>query len=173
MAAHTIIIASDGKEALALSAAQPREHPRNAASARKMPVHAPEATKNYNSPTEEIKSVKPAEAGEQMKGSQCKGWHPPFQESGQENQAVGRKIHAKATEGGAHQKKGHECEKKLRMKQAVSLSFDPTRDVSGEGGTQVISLIDDTNWEVIDYPSGPANGYSHWFFGREATGRTP
>ena len=42
------------------------------------------------------------------------------------------------------------------MKQTVSLSFDPTHDISGEGGAHVMSLIDDDNWEVIDYSGGPA-----------------
>lgn len=156
MAAHAIIIASDGKEALAPSTTQPCEYPRNPPNALKLPVHPPEATEDCNSLTEETKSIKPAEAGEQMKGAQCKGWCPPFEESVQGTQAVGRKIHAKAMEGGAHQEKRHEYEEKLCMKQAVSLSFDSTCEVSGEGGAQVISLIDNASWEVIDYCSGPA-----------------
>jgi hypothetical protein len=127
-----------------------------------MPVHPPQATGGYNSFTVE---TKPAEErkeggetkGEETKGAQCSGWHPPFQESGYENRAVNRRIHAKATEGGSSQKGGHEYEEQLRMKQTVtvSLSFVPTRDASAAGGAQDISPIDDASWEVIDYPSGP------------------
>jgi hypothetical protein len=152
MATHPIIIGSDGTEALAPSAAQPRKYPRNAASAREIPVHPPEATEGYNSSTVETKSVKPAEAGEQTKGAQCKGWHPPFQESGQENRGVDQKIQAKPMDGEGHDKTRHEYEEQLPMKRVVSLSFDPTHDIFGEGGAQV---IDDSSWEVIDYP-GPA-----------------
>jgi hypothetical protein len=159
MVAHTTIISSDGKEALAPSAAPPRDYPRNATSVRKMPVHPPQATGGHNSLTEETKSFKPAEErkeGEQTKGSQCKGWRPPFQESGQGNRTVDQKIHAKAIEGGGREKKGDEYQEQLHMKETLSLSFDPTHDISGEGGAQVISLIDDASWEVIDYPnSGP------------------
>jgi len=154
MVAHATIISSSGIEALAPSAAPPREYPQNAASARKIPAHPPQATGSHNSLTE-TKSFKPAEEskeGEQTKGSQCKGWHPPFQESRQENRAVDqKKIHAKAMEGGG-EKKGGEYQEQLHMKGTVSLSFDPTHDISGE----VISLIDDASWEVIDYPGGPA-----------------
>jgi len=133
--AHAIIIASDGEGALAPSVAQPCEYPRNAASARQMPVNPPQATGSYNSLTEGKKSLKPAQdrkEDEQTKGSQCKGWHPPFQESGQENRAVDQNVHANAMEGG------------------------PTHDISGEGGAHVMSLIDDDSWEVIDYSDGPA-----------------
>jgi len=158
MATHATITSSGGKGGLTPSAAQPCEYPRNAASVRQMLAHPPQDTGGHNSLTEETKSVKPAEErkeGEQTKGSQCRGWHPPFQESGQENQAVDQNIHANAMEGGSREKKRHEYEERLHVKQTVPLSFDPTHDISGEGGAQVIPLIDDASWEVIGYPSGP------------------
>lgn len=160
LVAHTAIISSGGKETLAPSAALPREYPRNTTGARKMPVHPPQATGGLNSLTEETKSFKPAEGrkeDEQTNGSQCKGWHPPLQESGQleENRAVDQNIHANAIEGGSREKKGYEYEGQLRMKQTMFLSFDPTHNISGEGGAQDILLIDGASWEVIDYPSGP------------------
>ena len=157
--AHAIAIASDSEGALAPSAAEPCEYPRNATSAPQMPVNPPQATGSYNSLTEETKSLKLAEVrkeGEQTKDFQCKGQHPPFQESGQENRAVDQNVHANAMQGGDRKKKMHDYEDQLRMKQTVSLSFDPTHSVSGEGGAQVISLIDDASWEVIDYTGGPA-----------------
>ena len=157
--AHAIAIASDSEGALAPSAAEPCEYPRNVTSAPQMPVNPPQATGSYNSLTEETKSLKLAEVrkeGEQTKDFQCKGQHPPFQESGQENRAVDQNVHANAMQGGDRKKKMHDYEDQLRMKQTVSLSFDPTHNVSGEGGAQVISLIDDASWEVIDYSGGPA-----------------
>ena len=158
LVAHAAIISSGGKEALAPSVAPPREYPRNTTRARKMPVHPPKATGGHNLLTEETKSFKPAEErkeGEQTNGSQCKGWHPPSQESGQENRAVDQNIHANSMESGSHEKNRHEYEEQLRMKQKMSFFFDPTHDISAEGGAQVISLIDDASWEMIDYPSGP------------------
>ena len=153
------MISSGGKEGLAPSAAQPREDPRNAASARQMPVQPLQVKGSCNSLTEETKSFKPAEErkeGSQTKSTQCKRCHPLFQESGHENRAVDQRVHAKAMEDGGGQKKRSEYEEQLRMKQTVSLSFDPTDNISGEGGAQVISLIDDASWEVIDYHSDPA-----------------
>lgn len=105
IASHATIISSGGQEVLAPSATQPGEYPRNPPSAQKMPVHLPEVTESCNSIAEGTKSVKPAEAGERMKGAQCKGWRPPFQKSGQENRAVGKNIHAKSMEEGLTKKR--------------------------------------------------------------------
>ena len=153
-AAHTTIVSSSSTEVLALDTAEPHKYPRNAASARRMPAHALQMTRGYDSLPETTKTFKHAEErkeGEETKGAQCN--EPPFQESGQENRAVGRTIHAKAKEDGGCHKRGHEYEGELRMKRTASPSFDPTHNVFVEGGTQDILPIDDASWEVIDYPT--------------------
>ena len=121
-----------------------------------MPAPPPQTTDGHDSLIEANRSFTPAEErkeGEEEKGAQHNGWQPLFQESGQENRAVDRKSRENTTEGGSHQKNGHEYEGRLRMKRTVSISFDPTHNVSGEGGPEDISSIDDASWEVIDYPS--------------------
>ena len=151
-APHPIIISSGGEEPLAPNPAQPR----NAASAGQMPASPPETTDGNGSLVEANRSFTPAEErkeGEEAKGAQHNGWRPPFQDSGQENHADERNSPGKTTEGGGCQKNGHEYEGRLRMKRTLSLSFDPAHNVSGEGGLEVISSIDDASWEVIDYPS--------------------
>ena len=149
-AAQTTIVSSGGTEALAPDTAEAHKYPRNIASARQMPAHPLQTTDRYGSLTDRTKTCRHAE---ETKGVQCNGWQPPFQESGEENQAVDQKIHTRTTEDRGHQKGGHEYERQLRMKRTVSPSFDPTHNVSGEGATEGISPIDDSSWEVIDYPT--------------------
>jgi hypothetical protein len=132
-----------------------REYTKNAPSVRKM--RPPHATEGYNSLTKETKEFKPSEErkeGEETKGAQYNGWHAPIQEPVQEYRAVDRKVHANATEGRGREKKRLEYEEQLRVTQTVSLPLDPTHDASREGGEENDSPIDDSGWEVIDYPNG-------------------
>ena len=152
-AAQITIISSGGTEALAPNTTEPHKYPRNAANARQMPAHPLQTADRYESLTETTKSFKHVEEGEETKGVQCSGGQPPFQESGQENRAADRKIHERTTEDGGRQIRGHEYEGQLRMKRTVSLSFDPTHNVSEEGGTEEILRTDDSSWEVINYPT--------------------